>query len=412
MNLSLPPDFHKSATRPSGSGRIARVHLFKDFATAEFHWRRLEREHAIASPYQQYDLLEPWQRNVGQRTGFTPFIVVGCDAAGEPLFLWPLAEVKKGPVRTLQFLGGKHVNFNFGLWRRDAAAMITAANIHEIFRQVTDGGREADLVLLRNQPGMWRGVENPFALLPHQPSPNNSRRMDLQAPGAELIKQQLSGSMRRKLRSKQRKLMELPNYRYFRASTPGEVDGFLDEFFRLKSAHLGALGLKNAFDQPGVKPFVREACHRGLADGRPVIELYALESDGHMLAMFAGTSGGGRFTTMFNTYTMSQHARQSPGVVLLLHMISDLADRGYESFDLGVGEAEYKSFFCKQPEHLIDTILPLTARGSLAASVFSMASSLKRVVKQNPTLWSVVQTFRRRVLGKLRQVRNSSGDDS
>ena len=90
--------------------------------------------------------------------------------------------------------------------------------------------------------------------------------MDLHAPGAELIKRQLSGSMRRKLRSKQRKLMELPNYRYFRASTPGEVDGFLDEFFRLKSAHLGALGLKNAFDQPGVKPFVREACHRGLAD--------------------------------------------------------------------------------------------------------------------------------------------------
>jgi CelD/BcsL family acetyltransferase involved in cellulose biosynthesis len=97
---------------------------------------------------------------------------------------------------------------------------------------------------------------------------------------------------------------------------------------------------------------------------------------------------------------------------LLLHMISDLADRGYESFDLGVGEAEYKSFFCKQPEYLIDTILPLTARGSLAASVFSMASSLKRVVKQNPTLWSWVQTFRRRVLGKLRQVRNPSGDDS
>ena len=61
--------------------------------------------------------------------------------------------------------------------------------------------------------------------------------------------------------------MELPNYRYFRASTPGEVDGFLDEFFRLKSAHLGALGLKNAFDQPGVKPFVREACHRGDSEG-------------------------------------------------------------------------------------------------------------------------------------------------
>ena len=152
MNLSLPPDFHKSTARPSGSGQIARVHLFKDFAAAEFHWRRLEREHALATPYQRYDLLELWQRNVGERAGFAPFIVVGCDAAGQPLFLWPLAEVKTGPVRTLQFLGAKHVNFNFGLWRRDAAAAITAASIREIFRQATDEGREADLVLLRSQP--------------------------------------------------------------------------------------------------------------------------------------------------------------------------------------------------------------------------------------------------------------------
>jgi CelD/BcsL family acetyltransferase involved in cellulose biosynthesis len=410
MNLSLPPDFHESSTRPSGSGRVARVHLFKDFAAAEFYWRRLEREHALATPYQRYDLLELWQRNVGRRTGFAPFIVVGCDAAGQPLFLWPLAQVKTGPVRTLQFLGAKHVNFNFGLWRRDAAAAITAADIREIFRQATDDGREADLVLLRSQPATWRGIENPFALLPHQPSPNNSRRMDLQAPGAEMIKQQLSGTTRKKLRNKQRKLMELPGYRYFRASAPGEVDAYLDEFFKLKSAHLDALGLRNAFDQPGVKPFVREACHRGLADGRPVIELHALEGDGCMLAMFAGTSGGGRFTTMFNTYTPSRHARQSPGVVLLLQMIADLADRGFESFDLGIGEAEYKSFFCKQPEHLIDTIVPLTARGRLAASVFSTASSLKRVVKQNPALWSGVQAFRRRVFGK-RCPRNSSGDD-
>src|SRR6266851_4404543 len=223
MNLSLPRDFHESSARLAGSGRIAHVHVFEDFAAAEFHWRWLEREHAVATPYQQYDLLELWQRNVGQRAGYTPFIVVGCDAAGQPLFLWPLALVKKGPVRMLQFLGAKHVNFNFGLWRRDAAATVTAADIRKILQQLTDGGRAVDLILLRSQPKMWGEVANPFAMLPHQQSPNNGRRMDLHAPGRELINQQLSGSMRRKLRGKQRRLMELPNYRYFRASAPGEV---------------------------------------------------------------------------------------------------------------------------------------------------------------------------------------------
>ena len=412
MNLSLPRDFHKSFARLAGMGRIAHVHVFKDFAAAEFYWRRLEREHAAATPYQQYDLLELWQRNVGQRAGYTPFIVVGCDTAGQPLFLWPLAEVKKGSVRTVQFLGAKHVNFNFGLWRRDVAATITAADIRKIFREVTDDGREFDLILLRNQPKMWGDVANPFAMLPHQQSPNNGRRMDLSAPGTELIHQHLSGNMRRKLRGKQRRLMELPNYRYFKASAPDEVDGFLDEFFKLKSMHFSALGLKNVFEQPGVGPFVREACHRGLANGRPLIEIHVLEADGQMLAIFAGTSGGGRFTTMFNTYTLSQHARQSPGVILLQHMISDLADRGFKSFDLGIGEAEYKAVFCKQPELLFDTLLPLTSLGGLAAFVLTTASSLKRMVKQNPTFWTGVQTFRRRAFGKRCRTINFSGEES
>jgi D-aspartate ligase len=400
VNLSLPRDLHKSSTRLAGTGRIAHVHVFKDFAAAEFYWRWLEREHAVATPYQQYDLLELWQRNVGQHTGYTPFIVVGCDADGQPLFLWPLTLVKNGPVRTLQFLGAKHVNFNFGLWRRDAAATITAANLRKIFHQVTDGGREIDLILFRSQPRIWRDVANPFAMLPHSQSPNNGRRMDLSASGNKLIYQHLSGSMRRKLRGKQRRLMELPDYRYFRASAPGEVDGFLNEFFKLKSMHFSALGLKNVFEQPGVEPFVREACHRDLANGRPLIEVHVLEADRQMLAMFAGTSGDGRFTTMFNTYTLSQHARHSPGVILLQHMISDLADRGFKSFDLGIGEAEYKAIFCKQSEQLFDTFLPLTTRGWLAASVLSMASSLKRMVKQNATFWAGVQAFRRQVFGK------------
>jgi CelD/BcsL family acetyltransferase involved in cellulose biosynthesis len=412
MNLTLPRDFHESSALLAGSDRIAHVHVFENFAAAEFHWRWLEREHAVATPYQQYDLLELWQRNVGQRAGYTPFIVVGCDTAGQPLFLWPFAKAKKGPVRTLQFLGAKHVNFNFGLWRRDSAATITAMDIRKTFRQATDDGREFDLILLRNQPKMWGDVANPFALLPHSQSPNNGRRMDLSAPGTELINQHLSGSMRRKLRGKQRRLMELPNYRYFRASALGEVDGFLNEFFKLKSMHFSALGLKNVFEQPGVEPFVREACHRGLANGRPLIEVHVLEADGQMLAMFAGTSSGGRFTTMFNTYTLSQHARQSPGVVLLQRMISDLADRGFTTFDLGIGEAEYKAVFCKQPELLFDTLLPLTSLGGMAAFVLTAASSLKRVVKQNPTFWAGVQAFRRRAFGKRCQTINFSGEDS
>jgi CelD/BcsL family acetyltransferase involved in cellulose biosynthesis len=92
---------------------------------------------------------------------------------------------------------------------------------------------------------------------------------------------------------------------------------------------------------------------------------------------------------------MGENARHSPGLVLLMHMVGACADRGLRSFDIGVGRAHYKSFFCREPEPLFDTFLPLTGMGRLAALAFGGAFAGKRVIKQNAALWSAVRTLRR-----------------
>ena len=73
---------------------------------------------------------------------------------------------------------------------------------------------------------------------------------------------------------------------------------------------------------------------------------------------------------MFNTYTLGDNARHSPGLILLVHMVNESGARGVRSFDIGVGRAHYKSFFCRESEPLFDTFLPLTPRGRLAAAAF------------------------------------------
>ena len=50
---------------------------------------------------------------------------------------------------------------------------------------------------------------------------------------------------------------------------------------------------------------------------------------------------------MFNTYTMSEAARNSPGLVLIRNMIDHHARLGCTSFDFGVGTDDYKLQFCK-----------------------------------------------------------------
>ena len=71
-------------------------------------------------------------------------------------------------LKVLEFLGGKHANFNMGLWRRDVAARLGANDLTAV---LTHLGDRADLVTLVNQPVTWAGATNPLALLPQQAPP-------------------------------------------------------------------------------------------------------------------------------------------------------------------------------------------------------------------------------------------------
>src|SRR5262245_23905830 len=205
----------------------------------------------------------------------------------------------------------------------------------------------------------------------------------------------ISSSLRSRLRAKERKLQALPGYRYVQARTAAEIDRLLDGFFALKSRHMALQGLGNVYAQRGIAEFLRQACHCTLPNDRPLVEIHALEGDGEILALFGGTVDDYRFSSMFNTYTLGDHARHSPGLILLAHMINECAARGVASFDIGVGRAGYKSLFCREAEPLFDSLLPFTWRGRLAAPGFAAAFAGKRVIKQNATLWAAVQTLRR-----------------
>ncbi|MBZ0139147.1 MAG: GNAT family N-acetyltransferase, partial [Pseudorhodoplanes sp.] len=140
---------------------------------------------------------------------------------------------------------------------------------------------------------------------------------------------------------------------------------------------------------------VRAACRDGLAEGNALVELHVLEGDGEMLALFSGIHDGRRFTSNFNSHTLTDHARFSPGLILMQHMIVNAADRGFQSFDVGPGAARYKSFFCKELEPLFDSVLPLSRRGRLVAWPLRLLLAAKSEIKRNPALWAVASRVRR-----------------
>ncbi|MFN3658765.1 MAG: GNAT family N-acetyltransferase [Pseudolabrys sp.] len=390
MNV-VPLRSFSAEARPAADRAIARVAVFDDMAEAEPYWRELERS-GLATPYQQFDFLKLWQTHAGTAAGMTPFIVVGFNAAGAPLFVWPLGCRRRGSLRVVEFLGGKHANSNMGLWRRDVAATVSAADLRAVLGHLAS---RADLLAFVNQPLTWVGATNPFALLPHQTSPDFGISGSLMPDFEALLRVRTSANTRKKLRKKERTLAEFGTVRFERATRPEHIRRVLDAFFKQKSARMRVLGLPDVFAAPDIRRFVEACASAYLPNGEPVIELFALWVDDIIVATLGGIAGHNRFCAMFNSMTQGRHAAASPGELMLVSVTRHCCERGFETLDLGVGDSHYKGMFGSDAEPLFDSYLPLSPAGRLLGFAYRMAGVAKRTIKQRPLLWSMVGLLRR-----------------
>ena len=86
--------------------------------------------------------------------------------------------------------------------------------------------------------------------------------------------------------------------------------------------------------------------------------------------------------------------RTSPGDPLLMSMMETMCDRAFRAFDLGIGEARYKSSWCDHTDYLFDTLHPVTLKGRAYVMRESFRLRAKRFVKQNPWAWKLAQKAR------------------
>ncbi|HLG84250.1 MAG TPA: GNAT family N-acetyltransferase [Bradyrhizobium sp.] len=384
MTMAAAIDSRTAEAAPRArTGRIAQVEIVTDFSSAEGAWRQLESPGQLFTAYQRYDFLRCWQRDVGTPDGATPLIAIAYDAERRPLLLLPLALKQIRGFAVASFMGGKHTTFNMALWDRDFAAIAKRADIETVLGELRRHGA-ADMLALSQQPLRWNDVMNPLAALKHQPSVNDCPVLNMDAGAAPQAL--ISNSLRRRLKGKERKLKTLAGYRHYVATDDADIVRLLEWFFRVKPARMAQQRLPNVFAEKGVADFVRNTCLARRPGGGRLIDIHALECDEEIIALYAGVADGQRFSMMFNTYTLSDHSRHSPGLILIRDIIDHSAARKYRALDLGVGADSYKQLFCKQQEPLFDSFIPLSARGRLAAGAMSLAARSKHLVKHNQAL--------------------------
>lgn len=396
----LPADGRCGATagieRRQGASQLGRIEVFENPADAAVAWSELETI-APASVYQTQKWLLPWIDIVGRRLGVAPLIAVAYGANDEPMALFPFGVSERRGIRAVTFLGGGDSNSNLALirpqTRLDKADIVSL--LHRIARKTR---QRPDAFVLINQPMSWEGVANPFALLRHQRSPSECHSATLYPGTEDFIKQRLSGDARKKLRKKWKKLSESGPVSHVVARNPDEVARILDAFFAQKLERFRQKNISSEFEEPSTRQFFLRACLDGLATGNPTIELHALAAGDRIVAVYAGAPHRGRFHAMINSFDQDPDiARTSPGDLLLMTMMQAMCDRGYNSFDLGIGEARYKSSWCDQSEPLFDTLVGVTLKGRAYALAMSSWLRIKRNIKQNKSVLEALQKLQARL---------------
>ncbi|WP_342151442.1 GNAT family N-acetyltransferase [Methylorubrum sp. SB2] len=390
---ALAENLGRAALEGAAARGTLTVEIFSDLPAAETAWRALEADPAaLMTPYQRFDWVAAY---AGAGIAAETRVLILRDEAGRPRLLIPLAVGRLGPLRVARVIGDRHANFHMPLFAsREAAAM----RPEELAEALVRAGRQAGIDAFRftHQPRFWDGVPNPLS---HrgQPAPSDAYGLLLGPDAGATLKRVFSGDARKKVRAKERKLVEaLGPVRHRVAATVAEVQAIQAAFYAQKAARFAALGVTDAYAEPAVRRFITAAT--APVEGRgPAIEVHALETEsGRVLATFGGAVDAHRFCGMWTSFdTDPELGRFSPGEILLHRLIGDQSARGRRALDLGVGEASYKAKTCDETIELVESVVPVSAAGHLFAVAAGSAVRLKHRIKRSPRLFAVAQRLRK-----------------
>ncbi len=374
------------------AGELLSVEVISGLAEAERTWRAAEANAVSFSPYQRFDWVRAFAETVTPRADLR--LAAIREEGGTPLLLLPLLLERRAGLRIATGIGGKHANFYLPFIARGAGGLLPRSRLETLLGSIA---REAgiDAFVLGSVPATWAGEPNPLAAF-GTASPSNGYEVRLELDPEVTAQRSMTNEARKRLRNKERGLAKLGEVGFLQAREPAAIERLLGAFFRQKEERFRELGIPDPFRDPGVRDFIAKAAIERLDEGCPAIELYGLTVGTKVVAVLGGAADRDRLSGMFISFEACKEAMKfSPGDILVSRIVREQCVRGRRFFDLGVGEARYKSTFCNDTIELVDVFLPVSTRGRVYASARRALASLKRQVKQSPRAMRLVARLRR-----------------
>lgn len=356
-------------------------------------WRRFESG-AMKLPYQNPDWLQAWTTHLLPRNA-RPLIVVGT-VEGKIVVLLPLMIVKVFGATVCRWLGGGMQNVNAGIFDRGWLKRARPADMDMLLRRVAERLPEIALFHLERQPNELFGVANPLAAvgtaIGHcDPLYRTTMGNDFE----QWEKERRSRGSRNRLRRRRKHLDETHGpVQIVKAGTKEHVETILAAFQRQRQHSSRTGRIPNPFAGRKVQGFITAAALSGL-DRKDGLHLFALQAGDGIVAVSMALRNGLRHSG-FAISMDESHSEYSPGKVLEREVLQLQHEAGVREIDFGIGDDSYKSEWTDRTE-LVDSFVPLSARGFAIGIALSRAMQAKGMLKRSRFFRSSLRVLRSKI---------------
>jgi CelD/BcsL family acetyltransferase involved in cellulose biosynthesis len=323
--------------------------------------------------FQSREFLEVWLDTIGKSSGIEPYLVVVSDDAGRPILFLPLVIETKFNVRLLRFMDCGVADYNAPIVAADCT--LSRQEFHQVWSEILSLLPGFDVIDLKKIASDVAGAFNPLGYLDCTPFDESGHSILLgalrdQAEARPVVK------LRRKLRHYREELDKVGAARFVVDPLASDVPRVLERLFELKRQKYSRTSAQDFLAQPGVEDFYRAMTSPGRL-GR-ISQLAALTIGDTVASAHLGFVGRGRCYYIFPAYD-AEFGRYRVGHLLLQHLIDRSVASQFDTFDLGVGENQYKDTWATHRLALLSHERAVTAAGR----IYQQVRRVQRLVKKS-----------------------------
>jgi CelD/BcsL family acetyltransferase involved in cellulose biosynthesis len=309
--------------------------------------------------YQSREFIDVWMDTVGEAHRAQSFLVVVKHRERGPIFYLPLVVERKFNVRLLRFMDAGVSDFNAPIVV--PGAELTRDEFTAIWSMILSRLPKVDAIDLQKISADVMGIPNPLSYIDCVPHGTSGHTIALSATPNPNARTSVT-RLRKKLRRDFRRLNKLGETAFVINPSPAEADEIFTTLIKFKRQKYMATTGHDFLAMPGIRRFYREMAAPQRIAG--LSHISALTCGRKVVSAHLGFTGHGCFYYTFPAYDPA-YRQYSVGPLLLQNLIDQCSADHYATFDLGEGDAPYKTKLATHQLPLSDYEHALSAAGLL-----------------------------------------------